>query len=218
MSFFTRKEIFPIAIILFVIAFSAYIYPFLPELVPSHWNAEGEIDDWSGRGFTVLFFPGLILAVYLLMTFIPLADPLKKNYESFTVPYYWFRTLFVIFFSALYFYTIWTALGGNMNINYFVIPATSILFILIGAFLPKIKKNYFVGLKTPWTLASEENWNKTHAFGGKVFVAVGLLSLLISLFFKEAGLALIAIILVAVTTIFVYSYLIFKNRVLHDEK
>lgn len=211
MSFFTKKEAFPIALILFIAVISIYIFPFLPELVPSHWNAQGQIDDWSSREFTVWFFPGLIVAVYLLMMFVPLIDPLRRNYASFAVPYYWFRTAFVVFFSALYLFTVWTALGGEANINYFILPAISILFIVIGIFLPKIKKNYFVGLRTPWTLASEVTWDRTHAFGGKLFITVGLIALLSFLFTEKGILVLMGAVLAAVIVSFVYSYLVFKK-------
>jgi len=211
MALFTKKEVFPIVLILFIVVLSIYIYPSLPKEVPSHWNAQGQIDDWSSREFTVWFFPSLILAVYLLMMFIPLMDPLRKNYASFTVPYYWFRTAFVVFFSALYLFTIWTALGGNLNINYFILPAIAVLFIVIGIFLPQIKRNYFVGLRTPWTLASEETWDKTHAFGGKLFIIVGILSFFSFLFYDKTILTFVLAVLVAVIISFIYSYLVFKK-------
>lgn len=211
MILFTKKEIFPIVIILLVIIFSFFVYPSLPEQVPSHWNAQGEIDNWSSRNFTVLFFPSLVVIIYLLMIFIPSIDPLKRNYESFKVPYYWFRIGFVIFFSAVYLFTIWTALGGNLNINSFIIPALSLLFMLIGLFLPKIKKNYFVGIRTPWTLASEITWNKTHTLGGKLFTLVGLVSLLGFFFYDQTILLFMISIFVAIFILFVYSYFIFKK-------
>jgi len=205
-----KKEIFPIFLMAFVIIFSILVYPSLPDQIPSHWNAQGEIDAYSSRNFAVLFFPSLIIGVYLLMTVLPKFDPLKKNYPSFATPYYWFRLIFIIFFSALYLFTIWTALGGNLNINYFMIPAMSLLFIVVGLFLPKIKRNYFVGIKTPWTLASDESWDKTHVLGGKLFVLVGVLSLL-GLFLEQSILILIFSVLAAVIITFVYSYIIYKK-------
>jgi len=208
---FTKKEAFPAVIILFVIIFSILVYPSLPEQVPSHWNAEGIIDAYSSKNFAVLFFPGLILAIYLLMIWVPRFDPLKKNYPSFAVPYYWIRTALVLFFSALYVFTIWTALGGGLNINYFMTPAISLLFILMGLYLPQVKKNYFVGIKTPWTLASEESWNKTHALGGKLFVLAGLITLLGLFFSDKAVCIMLAAVALAVIISFVYSYIIYKK-------
>jgi uncharacterized membrane protein len=206
-----KKEIFPIALILFVIIFSILIYPSLPEQVPSHWNAQGQIDGYSSRGFAVLFFPGLTLAMYLLMIILPKFDPLKKNYQSFAVPYYWIRIMLIVFFSAMYVFTIQTALGADLDMNYFIIPAMSLLFIVTGLFLPKVKKNYFVGIKTPWTLASEESWDKTHALGGKLFVLVGLFGLLGLLFPSRSVLILIASVFAVVIFVFVYSYIIYRK-------
>lgn len=207
---FTKKEILPIFVMLAAIAFSFYVYPSLPEQVPSHWNEHGEIDAYSGKTFAVFFFPGLTLGIYLLMIFLPRLDPLRKNYPSFAVPYYWIRTMLVIFLSSLYLFTLWTALGGDLNINYFILPAMSLLFIVIGALLPKIKKNYFVGIRTPWTLASEETWRRTHVFGGKLFILAGAVTLLSSFFERPLFVSLSAVI-AAVIIVFAYSYLIYKK-------
>jgi len=182
MRIITKKEILPIALIILALLVGLILYPDLPERMPSHWNAQGEIDSYSGKNFGVFFFPGLTLGIYLLMTLLPLIDPLKRNYAKFVLPYFWFRTIFVSFFVLLYFYTLGAALGTKMNINNFILPATSLLFIFIGLFLPKVKKNYFIGIKTPWTLHSEEVWDKTHQFSGKLFVAAGIIALTGSIF------------------------------------
>lgn len=211
MKIFGKKEILPLALIIFCFAIGLYLYPKLPEQVPSHWNAQGEVDAWSSKDFAVSFFPLLTLGIYLLMTFIPLIDPLKKNYLKFSVPYFWFRTLFVLFFSLLYLYTLWAGLGAEMNISYFIVPVVSILFILIGLFLPKVKKNYFVGIRTPWTIHSEKVWDMTHRFSGKIFVIAGIISLA-GLFFPDYSFTIfiIAVLSAAVISI-VYSYFAFRK-------
>lgn len=211
MKVITQKEILPIALIALAFIVGSFLYPQLPDKIPSHWNVEGEIDAWSSKNFGVFFFPGITLGLYLLMTFIPLIDPLRRNYPKFHIPYFWFRTLFVLFFVSLYFYTLWAALGTKLNINYFIIPVLSVLFILIGIFLPKVRKNYFVGIKTPWTIHSEEVWDKTHQFGGKVFVAAGAISLA-GLFFPEHSfLVLMTAILSAAFISVIYSYFVFRK-------
>jgi uncharacterized membrane protein len=90
-------------------------------------------------------------------------------------------------------------------------PAISLLFILMGLYLPQVKKNYFVGIKTPWTLASEESWNKTHALGGKLFVLAGLITLLGLFFSDKAVCIMLAAVALAVIISFVYSYIIYKK-------
>ncbi len=211
MKIITKKEILPIALIALAFVVGGFLYPDLPEKMPSHWNAQGEVDAWSGKDFAVFFFPGITLAIYLLITFIPLIDPLRRNYPKFHLPYFWFRTVFVIFFVLLYFYTLWAALGTKLNINFFIIPALSVLFILIGIFLPQVRKNYFVGIKTPWTIHSEEVWDKTHRFGGKCFIAAGVFALISLLFPKYFLSIFIAVILLAAFIPVIYSYLAFRK-------
>ncbi len=207
MKIITKKEIIPLSIILLVFAVGILLYPSLPERMPTHWNAQGEVDGWGSRNFAVFFFPCLIITVYSLMLFIPLIDPLKRNYDKFKQPYFYFRLLFVFFFALLYLYTLAAGSGWEMNINYFIIPANALLFILIGFFLPRIKKNYFVGIKTPWTFHSEEVWNKTHQFSGKLFIVAGLVSLL-GLF--NFWFFMIPILVAALGSV-VYSYIIFRR-------
>lgn len=211
MRIITKKEILPIALIVLALLVGLILYPDLPERIPSHWNAQGEIDSYSGKNFGVFFFPGFILGIYLLMTFLPLIDPLKRNYAKFSLPYFWFRTIFVSFFILIYFYSLWSALGTEANIKYFIFPAFSLLFIFIGLFLPKVKKNYFVGIKTPWTLHSEEVWNKTHQFSGKLFVAAGIITLVGFLFPDYSFLIFIVAVLSAALGSVAYSYFIYRK-------
>lgn len=211
MKIITRKESLPIALIILAFIVGIFLFPDLPERIPSHWNVQGEIDAWSSKGFGVFFFPSITLGIYLLMTLIPLIDPLRRNYPKFVIPYFWFRTLFVLFFVLIYFYTLWAAFGANLNINYFIVPTISILFFLIGVFLPKIRKNYFVGIRTPWTIHSERVWDKTHQFGGKLFMVAGAIALASILFPKYTFLVFMVAILSAAFGSIVYSYFIFRK-------
>jgi uncharacterized membrane protein len=211
MKIFTKKEVLPIALIILTFMVGVLLYPDLPERMPTHWNAQGEVDAWSGKNFAVFFLPVVILATYLLITLIPLIDPLRRNYPKFALPYFWFRTALVIFFVLLYFYTLWASLGTKLNINFFIIPAFSVLFITIGLFLPKVKKNYFVGIRTPWTIHSEEVWDKTHQFGGKFFIAGGIIALIGLLFPKYFLSIFIFAVLLAAFIPVIYSYFAFRK-------
>jgi len=211
MKIFTKKEIIPIILIIVAFIVGLQLYSQLPNQVPSHWNAQGEVDAWSGKGFAVLFAPILALAIYLLMTFIPLIDPLKKRYKDFAVYYFWLKVLLVVFLLALYGFTLAIGMGFKMNILYFILPAMSILYIIIGLFLPKIKKNYFVGIRTPWTLHSEKVWDKTHKTAGKFFIVAGIIALLGLFIQKYAfGIFIITILAAALGSV-VYSYLVFRK-------
>ncbi len=211
MKMFKKREILPLSLIIIAFLAGALLYSSLPEKLPTHWNAQREVDDWAGKNFAVLFFPLLTLGMYLLMIFLPRIDPLRKNYPRFAATYFCIRSILVIFFVALYLFTLSAALGVKLNINYFIVPILSLLFVVIGIFLPKIKKNYFVGIKTPWTLHSEETWNKTHQVAGKIFIAAGLISLLGLVFFKYVFWIVIFSAGGAAALSFVYSYFVFRK-------
>jgi len=209
---FHKREILPLAVIILASIIGIYLYPQLPQYIPSHWNSQGQIDAYSGRNFGVFFFPILTFAIYLLMTFLPAIDPLKKNYANFSTAYFWFKTIFVIFFVAVYLFTLVAGLGVKTNIMYFILPSMSALFILMGFFLPKVKRNYFVGIKTPWTLHSDIVWDDTHRMSGKLYIIAGVVSL-IGLLFPDYAFAIFmtAIILASLASV-VYSYFSFKKN------
>lgn len=175
MKLYDKKEILPIVLIIIVAAIGFYLYPQLPDLVPSHWGINGEIDGWMSSTFAVYFFPGLILFLYLLLSFLPLMDPLKTNIEMFSHSYFWFKTVLVLFLSSLYLVTLYAGLGYEVNVGRFVTLGVAVLFAMIGYIMPRIKKNYTIGIRLPWTLHSETVWTKTHKFGGKLFVALAVL-------------------------------------------
>lgn len=209
---FSYYEIAPVALIIFSALVGFLVYPSLPHQIPSHWNARGIVDDWMNKNLAVLFFPVLTLAVYLLMTFIPFADPYKKNYLKFARHYFLFRAITVLFLVLIYFFTLWYAMGLKANIVYFIIPMLSIFIIYTGFFMTKVKRNYFVGIRTPWTIHSEKVWDKTHEFGGKVVVIAGILSLISIISVKYSFIIFISIILIAFSIPVVYSYILFKKE------
>ena len=208
MKIFSKKEILPIILIIVAFAIGLQMYPSLPDQVPTHWNAQGEIDGWSSKNFFVFFSPLLALGIYLLMTLVPLLDPFRKKYKDFEMAYYWIKTALVGFLLALYLYTIF---GTKINIIYFIVPILSLLWIVIGYFMPKLKRNYFIGIRTPWTIHSEKTWNETHKFGGRAFVIAGILSLLGAIIKDYAFTIFITVTIIAGLSPAVYSYFVFKK-------
>ncbi len=207
MKIYSKKEIWLIVLIILVAALGIYFFPYLPERVPTHWNIEGEVDGWMSKALAIWFFPALIIVFYLLLSFIPLIDPLRDNIEDFAGIYFWFKLIFILFLSGLYFLTLYTALGHQLDIRRLVLSGIAILFFTIGIFLPKIKKNYTIGIRLPWTLHSEVVWQKTHLFGGKLFkflaiflIAIAWLAERWSFYLMLGGLFL------AVVILFVYAF------------
>jgi uncharacterized membrane protein len=217
MKLYTKKEILPIILILAIFAIGLYFWPFLPERVPTHWNIQGQIDGWSSKNFAVFFFPMLIAGLYLLLSFIPLMDPLKTNIELFGHLYFWFKVVFVLFMGMLYGVTIYAGLGNQVNVGLAVMLGIAVLFLFIGLMMPKIKKNYTIGIRLPWTLHSEAVWDKTHQFGGKLFIALAILMVIIAFLPGPwaFGILIGGIILMLVVLIW-YSY--HEWRVIEGEK
>lgn len=191
---------------------SVLIYPHLPDHVPSHWNINGEIDAYSTRAFGAFFAPALTVGCYLLMIVVPLIDPRRDNYQRFTKAYTLLRWSMVVFFLVLYVVMILVALGYSINVGMVVKAMVSVLFLLIGNFMGQFRHNYFVGIKTPWTLASEEVWQRTHRFGAKIWVAGSLICLALSFVdtIWSAGLFFGSIMVMTIVPI-VYSYVIFSK-------
>ena len=175
-----RKDWFLLLILLGLLVAAVIVYPQLPERVPIHWNIKGEIDGYGSRFTGAFAIPLLTTGIYIGMLLLPLVDPRRANYARFSTAYRAVRAGLVFFMTLLYGVTTAVALGHGINVSRVVIIALGVLFIVIGSFLPRVHANYFVGIRTPWTLASEETWHKTHRLGGPTFVVAGLVSILAS--------------------------------------
>ena len=188
------------------------IYPHLPEQIPRHWDIHGNIDAYSSRFFGAFFAPLLNIGIYLLLLFTPVLDPKKNNYPLFAKGYTAIRWGVVLLLSVLYVASILFALGYPINISFIVKGLVAGLFIIIGNYMGQFRHNYFVGIKTPWTLASEEVWQLTHRMSSRIWVACGLLCLVMSFINAVwSGVVYFLAILLMVIIPTVYSYVIFNQ-------
>ena len=206
-----KGELPLLLIILAMFLVSIYFYPLLPDKVPTHWNFRGEIDGYSGKLMGALLMPVINLIMYILFILLPLMDPKKENYKLFAGTYKYFRYLFHIFFLGMHVMIITAALGYKVNVTRLTIFSISLLFALMGNVMGKVKHNYFVGIKTPWTLASEEVWTKTHRLAALLWTAGGIAGMALSLFNVSSFLVLMAILLLPSLIPVIYSYFIFKK-------
>lgn len=209
-----KTEILPILLILFSVISSGIMFSNMPERIPIHWNFKGEIDNWESSLNHVLIMNIVIIGIYLLFIFLPYIDPRKKRYEQFKKIYHIFKNIILVFMVGIFFLTNLNAMSYNININVCIPLAVGILFIIIGNYMGKIKTNWFMGIRTPWTLSSEEAWNKTHRLGGKLFILSGFLIAIDGLlpinYRMPVFILAIAIILIGT---FLGSYLIYlKNK------
>ena len=181
----------------------------LPEQIPFHWNAAGEIDGWASKPVAVFVPSVAMLALHWLCMLVTSADPKKQNHpEKVMHLVLWLIPIITVFISALMYVS---ALGGSVRVEMLMPILLGVVFVAIGNYMPKCKQNYTIGIKIPWTLASEENWNRTHRLAGWVWVGGGVVMLL-SGFLGIFWLTLVpAIIMVAVPL--VYYYILHKKGI-----
>jgi len=201
---------FAIAIAAVIASFS--IYPTLPAAVPVHWNALGEIDGYGPSWAMAFLFPGIIAGMLLMFIIIPKIDIFKKNFEKFDREYWLTALLLEAFFLAFFAITLLPNYGFKSNLSPFFTSAFAVMFICLGLLMPRFKRNFFVGIRTPWTLANDTVWEKTHRFGGRAFVVAGLLSLLGLLFPGAAILLAVGLVVLAAIVSVVYSYIVFRKH------
>lgn len=206
-----KKELPLILMIIAAFAISIYFYPMLPDRIPTHWNFKGEIDGYSGKLSGAYMLPVMNLAMYGLFIILPSIDPRRENYKLFSSTYIYFRYLFHIYFLGMHVIVIAAALGYNVDTGRLVMLAVSLLFMLMGNVMGRVKHNYFVGIKTPWTLASEEVWKKTHRLAALLWTIAGFLGAVFALLRVNLGWIFIIILMVPALVPAIYSYIIFNK-------
>lgn len=158
---------------------AALLWDKLPDRIPTHWNAHGQINDYSGKAFGTLFMPAMNIFIAAVLAAIPFMDPRIRKYDSETrsSTFHVLKIvrLVITFFNACIAFAILAfALHHPFDMNRFIIVAISLLFIVLGNFMGKLRPNYFAGFRTPWTLESKTVWLKTHRLGGHVMVVGGM--------------------------------------------
>ena len=181
----------------------------LPELMPTHWNAAGEVDGWSSKPFAVFGLPLIILAAQWLCVVGTSADPKKQNHSDKVLHLvFWIIPIISVMLSII---TYAAALGMDVPIEIVMPAIIGLIFTIVGNYLPKCKQNYTVGIKIPWTLNSEENWNRTHRFAGWLWIFCGIAIMLTSIlggFWIFFGVALLMVFAPVL-----YSYLLFRKGI-----
>jgi uncharacterized membrane protein len=207
---FVRIAIAAGLILTFLISIAAY--PALPDRVVSHWNAAGEADGHMAKLLGLGLIPILMIAFVALFAVLPRIDPLRKNYEKFRGWYEGFILLFILFMLAIQAEIILWSLGYEISITIVMPILVGILFLYLGFLLERVEPNWFVGIRTPWTLSSPVVWKKTHALGGKLFKIAGIISCAGALFRDYAiWFILVPALATALGTV-VYSYFMFLEE------
>jgi uncharacterized membrane protein len=201
------------AIILMGISFaiSLYAYPLLPSTVASHWDATGAVNGHMPAFWGAFLIPALSAVLFLVFKLIPRFDPLSENIQAFKADYLRFIIVMLLFLYLVHVQTLLWNLGTEISFSLTMPVLLGGLFFYLGDLLGKVKRNWFIGIRTPWTMSSDIVWDKTHKVGGKLFKAAGIISALSALFPAYVFYIVIISVLMAAMACVVYSYLAFSD-------
>ncbi len=188
------------------------LYDQLPDPMPSHWNAAGEVDDYMPKFWGIFLMPLITVALVGLFLAIPFIDPLKANIAQFRGVFNWFVVAFVAYMLFVYGLTLAASLGYQFNMTLMLLPVVGLLFIGAGYMMNKAKRNFFIGIRTPWTLSSDTVWDETHKLGSKMFMIAGVVTI-ISAFLGENGIWLMLVAMLAAAFVpIIYSYILWRRE------
>ena len=196
-------------VILLPIVAGVILWNRLPEQMPSHWNAAGEIDGWSSKWFSVFVMPMLMLAFQWICAWGTSADPKKSNHSDKVVQLVLW--MIPVISTVLHVIVYAVALGGAVRVEMVLPVMIGLIFAVVGNYIPKCKQNYTIGIKIPWTLNSEENWNKTHRFAGWIWTLCGLVIMLTGFF--GGFIIFFGVVLVMVLAPMIYSYILHRKGI-----
>ena len=186
----------------------------LPDQMASHWNVNDQVDGYMPKTWGVFMVPLITLGMLLLFLVIPSIDPLKANIAQFREAFNLFIVLMVAFMLYIHALTLTWSLGyTGFKMSTSMLPAMGLLFIFIGFMLRKAKRNFFIGIRTPWTLSNDRVWDETHRLGSILFMASGVLALIGGIF---GGMTAFWFLFVPImgSTIFLlaYSYVLYQRE------
>ena len=198
-------------IILLPIVVGVLLWDKLPEQVPYHWGINGEVDGYATKAQAVYLMPLMMLGIQWLCAILSQLDPKRKNHnDKMMWLVLWIIPVLNLFLPVM----VWLAAFGREINTAVIMPLfMGALFVVMGNYLPKCRQSYTVGIKLPWTLDNEENWNATHRLAGKLWVAGGLLTMVCAVLpgvWSFIVMMSVLLIMCAVPT--VYSYLYYKNH------
>ncbi|EIA08215.1 SdpI family protein [Flavobacterium frigoris] len=212
-----KREVPLIGIVLAPFAYLAIIWNTLPDKVPTHWNYKGEVDKWGDKYSLIMLLFLLPVLTYVLMIVIPKIDP-KKKIQLMGGKYYQLKFILVLFMSTLAFIILHISVNQSTSSPNLIFIPIGVLFIALGNYFKVIQPNYFIGIKTPWTLENKEVWKLTHTLAGKLWIIGGLIIVLASLTIAKSIFIYVFIGIIAIITLVpvIYSYIKFKELKARD--
>ncbi len=210
--------IFTVLMIVVALALSLAVYNRLPDPVASHWGFNDQVNGTMPRFWGAFLMPLVALAMLGLFLLLPAIDPLKANIAKFRGAFNAFIAVIIAFLLYVHILTlVWNLGDRTFHMSTAIVPAIGLLFVVAGLLISRAKRNFFIGIRTPWTLASDHVWDATHRVGAVAFIVCGIVALL-GLFFPGPIAFLLAIAPVLVCTLFlvVYSYILWAQEQSHS--
>lgn len=206
-----RSNQVSLALVALSCAIVQWFYDRLPDPFPTHWNWRGEADHFTPKPWGPWLLPAAQLGVWALLAVVPAMSPAGYKIEKFRATYDRLLVLIVGFFTVLNALCVAQALGGHFDMRRGPFVLIGALFVVLGNVLGKTTRNFFVGVRTPWTLASPEVWSRTHRLAGWVFVLGGFVMMAGALLIAHAAVVVIAVTAVTALVPVVYSYVIYRE-------
>ena len=217
------KKYLPLIIItalltLLPIVFGLLAWSRLPDLMPTHFNAAGEADGYMPKAVAIFALPAVMLLLHIICAAVTLMDPKRRNIDGkpFAMVLWIVPVMSLLVNGLTYAY----AFGSKVNITTAVLIGCGILFIFLGNYLPKCGQNYSIGIKTPWALNDEDNWRATHRFGGRVYVVVGVVTMILAFFVSSSPVLFwiyFALMMVSIAVPMAYSYIYYVRHKKEEE-
>lgn len=209
-----KSEFWPIFLIISGFILGAYFYSNFPEQVPSHWDINGYVDDWSARSFAAWFFPLLLLIFYTILHIVPYLDPKRDRYPHFKNTYHAVKNSLMTFLFAVYIATGIIGLGYAVPMQQVMPILVGLLFAGLGRYIGSFEQNWFAGVRNPWTLSNPEVWKKTNILMSRLITLAGVLIIFTALPLPVAlrySIYIVAILgMILIPNI--YSYLLFQKE------
>lgn len=206
----SRANILSLTLVVLSFMLATIMYARLPDLIPTHWNARGQVNGFTPKPWGPFVLPLLMLGVYLLLVVIPRISPRGYRVERFQGAFEITQSAVIAFLFLVNTLVLFAGIGVPVPMHRAVNAALGLLFVLLGNFMGKFTRNFFAGIRTPWTLASDEVWLRTHRLGGKLLVLAGIV-VFVSGLLGGGGVWALGAIGIAVGIPVVYSYILYRR-------
>jgi len=206
----SRGQLLSLALVGGAFVITAILYPHLPDRVPTHWGLNGPPDRYTDKPWGPFVLPLTMVGLYVVLSLLPAISPRGFRMEQFRRTYEVIKATIMGFLFLIMVMAHLAALGKVVAVGQFIFAAVGLLLLVLGNYMGKVTKNFFVGIRTPWTLASDEVWLRTHRLGGKLFVLAGLVLIVCAI----AGLGLIpGLVAIGAASLIpvIYSYVIYRR-------